>query len=139
MRPRKDTRHDLLEDIFAPEAGNRGATENDILRLVQAARIERQRRRQTLAGAAAIVSAVACGFALWPKESRIEQSPITVVDSPAPKPTPVAAAAPAPSITPPPVERVDDKGMLAMLGDRPAALVRWPDRHSPISSCFGRS
>ena len=131
MRPRNDNRHELLEDIFTPAGENNRVSESEILRLVQAARVKRQRRRHALATAASFAVIFAFGFALWPKQNRTIPPSIAASSPPAlattPSPAPALAAARSASLTPPPVERIDDKTMLAMLGDRPAALVRWPD------------
>jgi hypothetical protein len=120
MRLPKEDRHQLLEEIFAPEDTARGVSADEVLRLVASARHARDRRRRAAVGVAAFAVVALWSVALWPRPRAV----------PAPAPV-IAAARPVPaevaSISPPAIERVDDKAMLAMLGDRPAALVRWPD------------
>ena len=120
MRLPKEDRHQLLEEIFAPEDAARGVSADEVLRVVAAARRARDRRRRAAAGVAAC-AVVALWTALLLPRPRAVPAPARAVVAAPPVPAKVA------SISPPAVERVDDKAMLAMIGDRPAALVRWPD------------
>ena len=121
MRPMNEDRRELLEDIFAPEHQAKCVTAEEITRIVHAARQARQRRRRSAAGAALILAAALSAVALFPRKPG--SVPPTAANVPA---APVIALAQAPAM-PPAVEHVDDEGMLAMLDDKPAALVRWPD------------
>jgi hypothetical protein len=121
MKPKNHDNRELLEDIFAPENSSEAVPAEQVLRLVQHAREARQRRRRLSAVAALFLAAAVWAVVFLPSRSSNPLRATTKV------PAPSALITSAPSVTPPTVEHVDDEGMLALLDETPAALVRWPD------------
>jgi hypothetical protein len=133
MKPLKEPRRDLLEDIFVPEEGSSGPSQEEIVALIQAARGRQQRRRAVALGASAVAAIAIAGLAFVPDAPAPSAPPAIAVAPQVPEPAAMA------SIIPPAVEHVDDQGMIARLGDQPAALVRWPDGRQSLLLLVTRS
>ena len=124
MKPNDDELRELLEDVLLPEDADEGASLRVVLDLIRSAREARLRRRRRVASGIAGVAIIGCLALFASPRSRIEPAPdvariVRAADQP--------VSRPAEPITPPSIQRVDDDGMLAMLDDRPTAIVSWPD------------
>lgn len=118
MNPTNPNRHDLLEDLFSE---SNSLTLNKLLTAIRREKLRRAYRQRTLALGTTFVMLFAVGLFL----SRLPlPTPfLKPADMTAMKSTAPAGLAPEPFR----VERVDDEGLLNLLGHTPAAMVHWPD------------
>lgn len=106
----KDPLHALLDDVVPSEGEHCGPARSDLLAMVRRERMCRRQVRVVLGSTCALL--LVFGI-LWRPDVSVESPPSQAITAPATRPVVI--------------QEVDDRQLLSLLKDTPAALMEWPD------------